>query len=86
MQQDQLYQRLTYLEEQRAVIDEEITIIKREIEKQSPFSKADKIALFRQLFIGNELAYAKHWVSKDGLKKGYAPVTKTFIIWIERKI
>lgn len=78
MYQDQLYQRLTYLEKQRAVIEDEIIIIKREIEKQSPFSKANKIALFRELFIGNELAYAKHWVSKDGLKKGYAPVTKTF--------
>ncbi len=78
MQQDQLYQRLTYLEKQRAVIEEEITIIKGEIEKQSPFSKAGKIALFHKLFIGNELVYAKHWVSKDGLKKGYAPATKTF--------
>ncbi|WP_294956104.1 DEAD/DEAH box helicase [Sulfurovum sp.] len=78
MYQDQLYKRLAYLEEQRSVIEEEITIIKREIEKLSPFSKADKIALFRQLFIGNELVYAKHWISKDGLKKGYAPVSKTF--------
>jgi len=43
-----------------------------------PFSKSDKIKLFSQLFIGNELVYAKHWISKDGLKKGYAPVTKTF--------
>ncbi len=41
MHQDQLYQRLTYLEEQKAVIEEEITIIKREIEKQSPFSKLE---------------------------------------------
>jgi len=78
MHQNKLYQRLTYLEEQRGVIENEIATIKREIEKQSPFSKSDKIALFRKLFIGNELAYAKHWVSKDGLKKGYAPVTKTF--------
>ncbi len=78
MHQDQLYQRLTYLEKERAAIDEEILVIKRKIEKSSPFSKADKISLFRKLFIANQLAYAKHWISKDGLKKGYAPVTKTF--------
>ncbi|MGV6832489.1 MAG: TOTE conflict system archaeo-eukaryotic primase domain-containing protein, partial [bacterium] len=78
MDQKQLYQRLFDLEEQKSVIEQEITVIKQEIEKRSPLSKADKIALFRQLFIGNELVYAKHWISKDGLKKGYAPVSKTF--------
>ena len=78
MQQDQLYKRLAYLEEQKSSIEKEIMSIKYEIDKQSPFSKSDKIALFHKLFIGNELAYAKHWISKDGLKKGYAPVTKTF--------
>ncbi len=78
MQQDQLYKRLAYLEEQKLAIDKEIMSIKHEIDQRSPFSKADKVALFRKLFIGNELVYAKHWVSKDGLKKGYAPATKTF--------
>ncbi len=78
MQKDQLYQRLETLEKQKAILEEEIVIIKKEIEKQSTFSKVDKIALFHQLFIGNELAYARHWVSKDGLKNGYAPVPKTF--------
>lgn len=78
MHQDQLYKRLAYLEEQKFTIEKEIMSIKHEIEKQSPFSKADKIILFHKLFIGNELAYAKHWISKDGLKKGYAPVSRTF--------
>jgi superfamily II DNA or RNA helicase len=78
MHQDQLYKRLAYLEEQKFTIEKEIMSIKHEIEKQSPFSKADKITLFHKLFIGNELAYAKHWISKDGLKKGYAPVSRTF--------
>ena len=78
MQQDQLYKRLAYLEEQKLAIDKEIMSIKYKLDKQSPFSKSDKISLFRKLFIANELAYAKHWISKDGLKKGYAPVTKTF--------
>lgn len=49
MQLNKLYQRLAYLEEQKVVIEDEITTIKREIEKQSPFSKADKITLFRKL-------------------------------------
>ncbi len=70
MQLNKLYQRLVYLEEQKIIIEDEITAIRQEIDKQSPFSKADKIALFRKLFIGNELVYAKHWISKDGLKKG----------------
>ncbi len=78
MQQDQLHKRLAYLEKQKSTIEKEIMSIKHEIEKQSPFSKADKITLFHKLFIANELAYAKHWISKDGLKKGYAPVSRTF--------
>jgi len=60
MHQGQLYQKLARLEEQKSAIEQEIISVKQEIEKQSPFSKADKIALFRKLFIGNELAYAKH--------------------------
>jgi hypothetical protein len=68
MHQDQLYNRLAYLEEQKSTIEKEIMLIKHDIEKLSPFSKADKITLFHKLFIGNELAYAKHWVSKDGME------------------
>jgi len=78
MQLNQLYKQLATLESQKNNIEQKIVAIKQEIDKQSPFSKTSKIALFRKLFIGNELAYAKHWISKDGLKKGYAPVTKTF--------
>jgi hypothetical protein len=37
MHQDELYTRLTYLEEQKSVIEKEIMLIKHEIEKQSPF-------------------------------------------------
>ena len=66
------------LEAQKKAIEDKISEIKKEIARHSPFSKVDKIRLFRQLFIGNELVYAKYWISKDGLKKGYSPVTKTF--------
>ena len=78
MQIEQLYKQLAILESQKADIENKIFFLKKEIEKLSPFSKVDKIALFRQLFIGNKLVYAKYWISKDGLKKGYAPVAKTF--------
>lgn len=73
-----LHARLAKLEADKNRIENEIVSVKQAIEKQSPFSKADKIALFRQLFIGNEDVYAKRWISRDGLKKGYSPVPKTF--------
>ncbi len=50
MKQDQLYQRLTYLEEQKAVIEEEITIIKREIENQSTFLKLELMKKQRNFY------------------------------------
>ena len=73
-----LHNRLQFLEQAKSKLDQEIFSIKKEIEKISPFSKSEKIQLFRSLFIGNTEAYAKHWISKDGTKKGYAPVTQTF--------
>ncbi|BAF71543.1 type III restriction enzyme, res subunit [Sulfurovum sp. NBC37-1] len=78
MQLEQLYKQLAMFEKQKSDIENNIIAIKKEIERLSPFSKSDKIKLFRKLFIGNELVYAKHWISKDGLKKGYSPVSKTF--------
>lgn len=78
MKLETLHARLARLEAEKRRIEDEITAVKHAIEKQSPFSKAEKIALFRRLFIGNDRAYAKQWVSKDGLKKGYAPATATF--------
>jgi hypothetical protein len=76
--QEELHRRLRYLEEQKSRLEREIRTIKLELNKHSAFSKAEKVALFRELFIGNEQAYAKYWISSDGLRKGYAPVTRTF--------
>jgi len=73
-----LYQKLHTLEIQKEKIDKEIYQLKIAIEKNSPFTKAQKIQLFKSLFVVRENAYAKHWVSKDGIKSGYAPVTRTF--------
>jgi len=78
MNTHQLQTYLISLEKQRTDLDIEISSIRSQIERLSPFSKLDKIKLFKSLFIGNDQAYAKHWISKDGTKKGYAPVTGTF--------
>lgn len=74
----ELRQKLQLLESQRINLDNEIIQTKREIEKLSPFSKDQKVELFKSLFIGRSDVFAKYWISKDGLKKGYSPSTYTF--------
>ena len=48
----ELRQKLQHLESQKINLDNEILQTKREIEKLSPFSKEQKIELFKSLFIG----------------------------------
>ena len=78
MQLQELYQKLNRLESQKLSIENEILNTKKQIDKISPFSKQDKVNLFKSLFIGREDVYANYWVSKDGSKKGYSPVAYTF--------
>lgn len=78
MNTDDLHHQLARLEAEKKAIEQKIHALKKKIERHSPFSKADKIALFRSLFIGNEEVYARQWISKDGSKSGYAPVPKTY--------
>ena len=78
MQLQELYQKLNNLESQKLLIENEILETKKQIDKISPFSKKDKINLYKSLFIGREDVYANYWVSKDGTKKGYSPVAYTF--------
>jgi len=73
-----LHQKLHALEIQKEKIDREIHQLKIVIEKSSPFTKTQKIQLFKSLFVVRKDVYAKHWISKDGVKSGYAPVTRTF--------
>jgi hypothetical protein len=73
-----LWEKLQHLESQRINLDNEIIQTKREIEKLSPFTKEQKIELFKSLFIARSDVFAKYWVSKDGLNKGYSPSTYTF--------
>jgi len=74
----QLHQKLQYLESQKSQLENEILETKKQIEQLSPFTKEQKIELFKSLFIGRNDVFAKYWVSKDGLKKGYSPATYTF--------
>ena len=78
MQLQELYNKLNYLETQKQNIENEIIETKKFIEKLSPFTKSQKIALFKSLFIGREDVYAKYWINKEGTKKGYSPVAFTF--------
>ncbi len=48
----ELREKLQHLESQKINLDNEILKTKREIEKLSPFSKEQKIELFKSLFIG----------------------------------
>ena len=74
----ELHQKLQYLESQKAQLENEILETKKQIEQLSPFTKEHKIELFKSLFIGRNDVFAKYWVSRDGLKKGYSPATYTF--------
>jgi len=78
MRLDDLYFKLNSLESQKYSIEQEILKTKQTIEKLSPFSKQQKISLFKSLFIAREDVYPKYWVSKDGTKKGYSPISYTF--------
>jgi len=78
MHLQQLYLKLNQLESQKLQIENEILQTKKQIDNLSPFSKQDKINLFKSLFIGRVDVHAKYWISKDGTKKGYSPVSYTF--------
>ena len=88
MELNELYSKLNFLESQKQSIEQEILETKKTIrvtealpatvEKLSQFSKQQKIILFKSLFIAREDVYPKYWVSKDGIKKGYSPVSYSF--------
>lgn len=78
MQLQELYTKLANLESNKQTIEQEILETKKFIEKLSPFTKAQKIELFKSLFIGREDVYATYWINKEGTKKGYSPATYTF--------
>lgn len=84
MEIQNLEKRLETLFIQKNQIEEEIAFLKKQIEENSAkkvkktLTKDEKIELFKSLFVARFDIYAKKWVSKDGLKQGFYPVTKTF--------
>ena len=78
MNLQKLQQKLYDLESQKLQLENEILETKKQIENLSSFTKKQKIELFKSLFIGRSDVFAKYWISRDGLKKGYSPATYTF--------
>ena len=78
MNLQKLQQKLYDLESQKSQLENEILQIKKQINHLSPFTKEQKIELFKSLFIGRSDVFAKYWISHDGLKKGYSSATYTF--------
>lgn len=79
-----LEKRLEELYIQKTKIEEEIVFLTNQIKEKATlnqkksFSKNEKIELFKSLFVARFDIYAKKWVSRDGSKQGFFPVTKTF--------
>jgi superfamily II DNA or RNA helicase len=78
MQLQELYKKLNNLESQKKTIENEILETKKYIERLSPFTKSQKISLYKSLFIRRTDVYATYWVNKEGTKKGYSPAAYTF--------
>ena len=79
-----LEKRLEELYIQKSKIEEEIAFLTNQIKEKATlnqkksFSKNEKIELFKSLFVARFDIYAKKWISRDGSKQGFFPVTKTF--------
>ncbi|MDK2061116.1 DEAD/DEAH box helicase family protein [Aliarcobacter butzleri] len=79
-----LEKRLEELYIQKTKIEEEIAFLTNQIKEKATlnqkksFSKNEKIELFKSLFVARFDIYAKKWVSRDGSKQGFFPVSKTF--------
>ncbi|WP_226798559.1 DEAD/DEAH box helicase [Aliarcobacter butzleri] len=79
-----LEKRLEDLYIQKTKIEEEIAFLTNQIKEKATlnqkksFSKNEKIELFKSLFVARFDIYAKKWVSRDGSKQGFFPVTNTF--------
>ncbi len=74
----QIQKKLNNLYSQKKLIDEEIAFLEKELKKNKNLTKKEKIELFRALFISREDIFLKKWISKDGSKSSYYPVTATF--------
>jgi len=78
-----LEQKLQNLYLQKSKIQEEISLLQKKLKEQTKtirkiLSKDEKIELFKELFVARSDIYAKQWISKDGKKEGFFPVSATF--------
>ena len=75
-----LYLQKENIEEEIKSLEEQIIKEKEEASKplKTTFTKDEKIDIFKSLFIARQDIYAKKWISKDGNKQGFYPVTRTF--------
>jgi len=79
-----IHERLKALYFQKSEIEKEILKLEQELKAKKDLSvkkslsKDQKIDLFGQLFVNRKDIYAKKWISKDGLKQRFFPVTQTF--------
>jgi len=74
----QIQKRLFNLYKQKESIEEEISLLEKQLNKTKELSKDEKIELFKTLFFGRFDIFLKKWVSKDGIKSSYFPVTTSF--------
>jgi superfamily II DNA or RNA helicase len=77
-QLENLYIQKNKIEEEIDFLNEQIKAEKESFSLKKKFSKDEKIELFQSLFIGRFDIFAKKWVSQDGTKQGFYPVTATF--------
>jgi superfamily II DNA or RNA helicase len=78
---ESLEERLKALYIQKQKICDEIAQIQQALNHsklEQHFSKDEKIALFKELFVGSFDIYAKKWHNKQQQKTYYFPVTQTF--------
>lgn len=77
---NELKRRLSELKTQKEAIENEIASLEQQLNfhTKKELSKEEKIELFKSLFISNPTIFARKWVSQDGNKQNYFPVTQTF--------
>ena len=80
---EKIYERLKSLYSQKTKIEAEIKELEDKLNNsknivKKELNKDEKIRLFKDTFINTKNLFAKKWISKDGLKQSFYPVTQTF--------
>ncbi|NVJ52834.1 MAG: DEAD/DEAH box helicase family protein [Campylobacteraceae bacterium] len=80
MKHKKIEERLKELYEQKITIEKEIETLESIVNQKENknLSKDEKVELFKSLFFARTDIYAKKWISKDGSKQAFYPLTQTF--------